>query len=179
MPRLLLALALLPFLGASTPPPAGPPDPAAFAGTWTLDAERSTAIDPWYRLTVEITPHDDGIDLVRAWRGSREGGAFRDSMRVVPGETVRGPAMGQWPDARHLGAYIAGDSTRTVETHWEDDGRTLVTESHVTLSVQQGTTSVRTYTEYRLSPEGDRLDVLELRSTRPRPLRYVFVRADA
>ena len=47
------------------------------------------------------------------------------------------------------------------------------------MSIQQGEQPIRIYTEYRLSPEGDRLDVLELRSTRPRPIHYVFTRADA
>jgi hypothetical protein len=48
----------------------------------------------------------------------------------------------------------------------------------VTLSIQQGTKQIRTYTEYRLAPDGDRLDVLQLRSTRPHPVHYVFHRTD-
>jgi hypothetical protein len=85
--------------------------------------------------------------------------------------------MAQWPDNRHLGAYIAGDHRKTVASRWEDDGRTLITESTLTVSTQQGERPIRIYTEYRLSPGGDRLDVLELRSTRPRPVHYVFTRA--
>jgi hypothetical protein len=155
------------------------PDADAMSGTWLLDEERSTAIDPWRNLSVEIVADGEGVILKRMWRGSREGGAFVDSVRLVPGSTVVSEPMGQWPDNRHLGAYIAGDRTKTVTSRWEDEGRTLVTETELTVSIQQGERPVRIYTEYRLSPEGDRLDVLELRSTRPRPIHYVFARADA
>lgn len=85
--------------------------------------------------------------------------------------------MIQWPDNRHAGVYIAGDRTKTVFSEWKDDGQTLATEATLEVSVQQGLRTVRIYTEYRLSPGGDRLDVLELRSTRPRPIHYVFFRS--
>lgn len=177
--RLLpFALTLVAFVTLASRPLSDAPDPA-FSGTWLLDKDRSTAIDPWLNLTVEIADADEAVILKRMWRGSREGGAFVDSVRLVPGSVVESEPMLQWPDNRHLGAYIAGDRTKTVASRWEDDGRTLVTESTLTVSTQQGERPIRIHTEYRLSPEGDRLDVLELRSTRPRPIHYVLARADA
>ena len=175
LPPLLLITALA--ITASGPVP-DPPD-APFAGTWVLDHDLSTAIDPWRNLSVEMAMDGDAVVLQRKWRGSREGGAFSDSVRLVPGTTVQSAPMLQWADERHLGAYIAGDRTKTVASHWADDGQTLITESTLTLSIQQGEQPIRIYTEYRLAPDGDRLDVLELRSTRPRPIHYVFTRADA
>lgn len=177
MPRLLplaLVLATVALL-ASRPLP----DADAMSGTWVLDKDLSTALDPWLNLSVEIAADGDGVILKKMWRGSREGGATTDSVRLVPGNTVVSGPMEQWPDNRHLGAYIAGDRTKSVTSRWEDGGRTLVTEAMLTVSIQQGEREIRIYTEYRLSPEGDRLDVLELRSTRPRPTHYVFFRADA
>lgn len=153
------------------------PADTAFAGRWQLDAERSTSVDPWRDFSVEIALDGDAVILKRLWRGSREGGATVDSVRVVPGGGMATAKLDQWPDNRHLGAYLAGDSTKTVTARWADEGRTLVTESTLTLSIQQGTRTVRIYTEYRLEPSGDELTVLELRSTRPRPLHYVFTRA--
>jgi hypothetical protein len=179
------ALALFvagPVWGTAIEPPSllqASPIESGFDGTWVLDPDLSTAIDPWRRLSIEIASDGEGVVLKRMWRGSREGGAFADSVRLVPGRTVESTPMGQWPDNRHLGAYIAGDRTKTVASRWEDEGHTLVTESELTVSTQQGERPIRIYTEYRLSPEGDRLDVLELRSTRPRPVHYVFTRADA
>lgn len=160
---------------ADAPPEAA----AAFAGSWQLDADRSTAIDPWRRLTLDLAFDGDAVIVERRWRGSREGGSTLDSVRVVPGGPAATAKLEQWPDNRHLGAYLAGDSTKTVTARWLDDGRTLATESRLTVSVQQGTQPIRIYTEYRLSPDGDRVDVLELRSTRPRPVHYVFRRSDS
>ncbi len=171
-------------LASTSPASVSSPRPSAvdatpFTGAWALDPERSRAIDPWRNLSLEIEADGDGVILKRLWRGSLEGGAATDSVRLVPGTTVRSAPMLQWPDERHLGVYITGDRTKTVASRWEDDGRTLVTESALTVSTQQGERPIRIYTEYRLSPEGDRLDVLELRSTRPRPIHFVFARAEA
>ena len=177
--RLSLLLLVATALAITTSLPALSQPDASLAGTWVLDHDASTAIDPWRNLTVEVTLDGDAVVLERQWRGSREGGAFSDSVRLVPGTTVRSEPMLQWPDERHLGAYIAGDRRKTVASHWADDEQTLVTESTLTLSIQQGERPIRIYTEYRLAPGGDRLDVLELRSTRPRPIHYVFTRADA
>jgi hypothetical protein len=180
LPCVLALLVAGPVCGRAIEPPPSPPfsliEPA-FDGMWVLDEDRSTAIDPWRRLRVEIDTDGEGVMLKRMWRGSREGGAFVDSVRLMPGSTVESAPMAQWPDNRHLGAYIAGDHRKTVASRWEDDGRTLITESTLTVSTQQGERPIRIYTEYRLSPGGDRLDVLELRSTRPRPVHYVFTRA--
>ncbi|HMB90926.1 MAG TPA: hypothetical protein VKP65_08770 [Rhodothermales bacterium] len=165
----LLALVLL-FLGMTDDP--------GFSGSWTYEAEGSTAIDPWRRLSMEIDRDGDAVILKRIWRGSREGGTAVDSAYVVPGGPAALVPLEQWPDNRHLGAYLAGDSTKTVTAHWDDEQRTLITESHLTVSIQQGTRHIRIYTEYRLSPDGNRLDVLELRSTRPKPIHYIFRRAD-
>ena len=173
--RLFLTLCLVLFAGAAA---AQAPSDPAWAGTWRLDRDRSTAVDPWRDLTVVLALDGDAVVLERRWRGSREGGTAVDAVRVVPGGAAAKAPLEQWPDNRHLGAYLAGDRAKTVRAWWKDDGHTLATESTLTLSVQQGTRDVRIYTEYRLSPGGDRLDVLELRSTRPRPLHYVFHRAD-
>ena len=172
-------LVLLLFVAVGLPVDAQPLPDARFAGTWALDADRSRAVDPWRSLSVEIELEGDAVVLERNWRGSREGGAFTDSVRLVPGQSVESDPMIQWGDERHLGAYIAGDRTKTVVSRWVDDGTTLITESTFRVSIQQGEHDVRVYTEYRLSPEGDRLDVLELRSTRPRPIHFVFSRAGA
>lgn len=182
---LVAGLAALALTACATLSPTGPPPAESssiatpLAGAWVLDKEASRAIDPWRNLRIEIAADGDGVVLKRIWTGSREGGAATDSVRLVPGATVRSAPMLQWPDERHLGVYITGDRTKTVASRWEEDGRTLVTESALTVSTQQGDRPIRIYTEYRLSPEGDRLDVLELRSTRPRPIHFVFARAEA
>lgn len=147
------------------------------SGSWVLDQSRSTAIDPWRNLSLEIDVTGDLVSLKRHWRGSREGGAFIDSVRVRAGGDAVKVEMEQWADNRHLGAYIGGDGTKTVTAQWVDGGKTLTTETHLILSVQQGEAPVRIYTEYRLSSDRNRLDVIEIRSTRPTPNYYLFTRS--
>ena len=118
----------------------------------------------------------DAVTVVRYWTGSREGGTSTDSVRVLTGGPAVTARMDQWADNRHLGAFLTADSSKSVTARVEDRGATLITESRVQLIVQQGEIPVRTYTEYHISPGGARLDVLELRSTRPAPIHYVFER---
>jgi hypothetical protein len=86
--------------------------------------------------------------------------------------------MTQWPDNRHIGAFLASDSSKSVSAAWLDDGQTLRVTTRLTVRISQGTTRIRTYSEYRVSPSGRHLVVLELRSTRPKPIRYTFERAE-
>lgn len=148
----------------------------AFSGSWRFDPTTSTSIDPWARLGLRIARDGDAVVVVRQWTGSREGGASTDSARFVPGGAPVRVRLDQWADNRHLGAFLTSDSSKVVVGRVEDDGATLVTESRLDVVVQQGEIPIRIYTEYRLSPGGNRLDVLELRSTRPAPIHYVFAR---
>ena len=115
---------------------------------------------------------------MRTWRGSREGGTFTDSSRIDVGGIASSTDLEQWPDNRHLGAYIAGDGTKKIEGWAEDDGRTLVTHATLRVTIQQGERDIRIYSEYRLSPDGDRVDLIELRSTRPTPVHCTFRREE-
>ncbi len=152
------------------------PDRAAFEGTWQLMQDRSTSVDPWRRLALDIQVESDRVTLHRIWSGNREAGTYVDSTTVRTDGTPARIAMGQWPDNRHLGAFLAGDSTKHVTARWLDDGRTLRMQTRLHVRTSQGTRPIRIYSEYRLSPDQTRLTLLELRSTRPRPLHYTFRR---
>ena len=167
--RALLLPVVLVVLGTA------PPD--AFDGTWVLDAERSTSVDPWNRLTLEIDAGPDRVTLQRIWSASR-GVQTVDSMTIPTDGARHAVAMPPWPDNRHLGVSLPADSTTHVAARWLDNGRTLQTTTHVDLRTSQGTRRVRTVREYRLAPNGDGVTVLELRSTRPRPIRYTFRRRE-
>jgi hypothetical protein len=52
----------------------------------------------------------------------------------------------------------------------------LRTEVHTPVEVSQGDVIMRITTEYRVSELGDKLTVIELHSSRNRPLVYVFNR---
>jgi hypothetical protein len=147
-------------------------------GTWRLVTAESSPIDPWNRLTVEIDAGPSRLSLVRRWHGPTDYTAV-DSMHVpVNGEAHRAP-LSEWPDNRHIGASVDSDRPRRVAAEWLDDGRTLRLTSRFWVETSQGTHRIRTYAEYRIAPDGDRLVVLKLRSTRPTPRRYVLARTAA
>ncbi len=149
----------------------------AFGGSWQIVQDRSTSVDPWRRLALDIQIERDRVTLKRIWSGNREAGTYVDSTTVRTDGTPARIAMEQWPDNRHLGAFLGGDSTKQVTARWLDDGRTLRMQTRLHVRTSQGTRPIRMYSEYRLSPDQTRLTLLELRSTRPRPLHYTFRRA--
>jgi len=153
-----------------------PLDPGAFYGTWQIIGDRSTSVDPWRRLRLEIRGQSGRVTLKRIWSGNREAGTYVDSVSVPTDGTPVTVAMGQWPDNRHLGAFLGPDSTKQVTAQWMDDGRTLRTQTRLRVRTSQGTRPIRIYSEYRIAPDSTHLTLLELRSTRPSPLRYVFSR---
>ncbi len=147
---------------------------ADLAGSWRVDPALSSAIDPLRRILLEIDLDGDALNIERTVTTGR-----RTSSQVYPlriGETVDVPVE-WWTGNRHIGAYIGGDGKETLKTEWIDGGDVLRVESHYTLASSQGETPVRSYYEYRLSPDGDELTVIELRSSRHLPIVHVFRRS--
>jgi hypothetical protein len=143
-------------------------------GAWTLLPDQSTAVDPWKSLSIEIEATRSRLRLRRVWRGNY-GFAAVDSVAVpIDGEFHQVP-LTQWSENRHIGVFVGPDSTKKVSATWLDEDQTLRVETLLPARTSQGTTPLRTYAEYRVGPRGV-LTVLELRSTRPRPIRYTFRR---
>ena len=147
------------------------------SGTWVINKERSTAIDPWTDLQIEIDATASHLTLKRTWAGYH-GYAVSDSMTIpIDGSSHQVP-MSKWHDNRHIGAFPTSESSKSVSACWLDEGQTLQVTNRLNLSVSQGNSQVRTHREYRVSPTGFYLSVLELRSTRPRPIRYTLEPTD-
>ena len=147
---------------------------APLAGSWDIDPAAGTAIDPWSRIHLDITIDGDAITIGRTFSAGR-----RVTSQVYPlklGETVAVPVK-WWAGNRHIGAYMGGDMTEKIRADWMDGGQTLKLESHYILSTSQGETPVRSTFEYRLSPDGRELTVIELRSSRNKPVVHVFHRS--
>ncbi|MFB6272298.1 MAG: hypothetical protein ABEL51_05315 [Salinibacter sp.] len=174
LPLLLLAGGLGAWQSPYLSDAAAPPD-ERLTDTWQLLKAESSPIDPWNTLTVEINAGPSRLTLLRRWHGPTDYTAV-DSIHVpIDGSAHRAP-LSEWPDNRHIGATVDPDRPRRVASEWLDDGRTLRVTSRFWVQVSQGTRRIRTDTEYRVAPDGDRLIVLERRSTRPRARRYVFER---
>jgi hypothetical protein len=143
------------------------------AGSWRIDLARSTELSPWkdYELTITTDGNAATIRRRLAW-GRRE---FSDEMTVNPAATATVP-VAMWPDNRHLGAYIGGDRTKRVRAEWLDSGRVLRLSTDLVLDTQQGARPVNILSDYKVTANGSQLILTELRSTRNRPVVYVFTR---
>ena len=77
-------------------------------------------------------------------------------------------------EQRHMAVYpTKGGVTHTI-AEWIDKGRTLRTESNTPVEVSQGDVNMRITSEYRIGEAGENLTLIELHSSRGRPLVYVF-----
>ena len=171
MMRLLSVLALLALLASAARLPAAD---HLLAGSWKIDLTRSTELSPWkdYDLTIAVDGPTITLQRRLAW-GRRE---FKDAMSFRTDRPEKVPVE-MWPDNRHLGAYIGGDRTKTVRAEWLDDQKVLRVQSDLVLDTQQGPRAVNILSNYKVSASGTLLTLTELRSTRNRPIVYVFTRA--
>jgi hypothetical protein len=146
----------------------------ALAGSWRIDLAHSTELSPWKDYELTITTDGNRATLHRrlAW-GRRE---FIDEMTVSPAAAATVPVP-MWPDNRHLGAYISGEHTKRVRAEWLDAGRVLRLSTDLVLDTQQGARAVNILSDYKVTANGAQLILTELRSTRNRPVVYVFTRA--
>lgn len=163
----LLILLLGGFTAASASP---------IAGVWRINLERSTELSPWrtYDLTIEVAGDDVTIKRKLAW-GRR---VYEDVTPVNVATPVNVVPADFWPDNRHLGAYMGGDKTKKIRAEWLDGRRLLRLSSDLVLDTQQGPRKVNILSDYKVSANGAQLTLTELRSTRNRPVVYVFERVN-
>lgn len=181
---LLLAVAAAPASPASAVAPhpsSAQPSAAArasdFNGTWKIDLHRSTELSPWKSLELTFDVRGDQVVLQRAFAWGRR--TFRETLDLDLRKEVNRVPTPWWPDNRHLGAYATGDQIKRVRAAWLDGGRLLRLSSDLTLETQQGEREVNILSDYKLSANGAVLTLTELRSTRNRPIVYVFTRVPA
>jgi hypothetical protein len=146
-------------------------------GTWQFDASRSTELSPWRSYTFTLTTAGDTVTISRQLGAGRRG--FADTMKIDLSRPDNVIPVAMWPDNRHLGAYVGGDHTKRVHGEWLDGGRVLRLSTDLVLSTQQGERAINILSNYQVSADGTRLTLTELRSTRHRPVVYVFTRAVA
>ena len=173
MKSLLLLLCLVAGLSARAAAPAT----TALVGTWRIDLARSTELSPWktFDLTIALAGDTVTLDRKLAW-GRRD---FTDRLIVDTAKPETTASIDWWADNRHLGAYIGDDHTRRVRPQWLDGGRILRLSTDLTLETQQGPRAVNILSDFKVSANGAQLTLTELRSTRNRPVVYIFNRVVA
>lgn len=152
-------------------------DGQALAGTWKIDLTRSTELSPWKSFELTITPQGSMVTIERKLTWSRR--EFIDRLELDTTKPVNALAIDWWSDNRHLGAYIGSSHTREVRHQWLDGGRILRLSTDLVLDAQQGPRAVNILTDFKVSASGTELTLTEIRSTRNRPVVYVFKRLAA
>ncbi|MCF7761463.1 MAG: hypothetical protein K9M98_13275 [Cephaloticoccus sp.] len=143
-------------------------------GSWRLDPAHSTDLSGWKAYDLDITIQGDVVTLTRKFAAGR-----RTFVVVTPvdlSKAVNVVPVSWWPDNRHIGAYIGGDKTERVRGEWLDDGRVLRLNTDLVLATQQGSRPVNILRNFTISTNGRQLTLIELRSTRTRPIVYTFQR---
>jgi hypothetical protein len=147
-----------------------------FAGYWKTDTEKSTALDPWRRIDMEISVEGDSVTIIRHYdAGKRKADETMALDTSVPSQVIQTEG---WWDNRHIGAYLGNDHKQTVAPKWLDNGQTLQLNIDLVLETSQGETPVRIYRELRLSDDGQRLTDLQIRSSRNLPVVRVYTKSE-
>jgi hypothetical protein len=144
------------------------------AGHWRLLPERSTDLSGWKALDLNITIEGDVVTLQRNFAAGRR--TFEDVTPIDLTKADNVIPVSMWPDNRHIGAYIGGDKTKNVHGQWLDGGRVFRLNTDLVLTTQQGDRQVNILDNFTISTNGKQLTLIELRSTRTRPVVYVFER---
>jgi len=163
LPVILLLLLPLSALAATSP----------LEGRWRLDRTRSTALDGWHEWDLVISLAGSQVSLKHDMKWGRTD--FSATNTVDTAQPVTLPAFFR-VEQRHMALYPAKGQPTPVRAAWLDAGRTLRLEADAPIEISQGQAVMRIYAEYRLV-EGDReLLLIELHSSRPRPLIYRFTK---
>lgn len=168
--RFLLLLAC----AAAAVAAAAPANPSPLAGRWRIDPARSTELSPWKSLDLTLAVEGNTLRIQRdlAW-GRR---TFSDTMTLDLAKPENTVPVEWWADNRHLGAYLGDQKTKRVRAETLDQGRLLRVSADLVLETQQGPREVNILSDYKVSASGAVLTLTELRSTRSRPVVYVFKR---
>lgn len=144
------------------------------AGAWRLQPELGTNLAAWRALDLFIKVDGDHVTLTREFAAGRR--TFSDITALDVSKPATVIPVEMWPDSRYLGVNIGGDKTKTVSGQWIGGGHVLRLNTDVVLATQQGDHPVNVLGTYTVSTNGERLTLIEMRSTRTQPLVFVFKR---
>jgi hypothetical protein len=140
-------------------------------GRWRLDTTLSSALDGWQAMDLVITRQESEVAVTHEmrWRTTRldATNVFNTAQSVTLSDFFR-------VEQRHMAVYPTKGGHSHANSTWLDDGKTLRVEILTDVEVSQGDVTMRIYQEYRVSELNETLTLIELHSTRNRPLVYVF-----
>jgi hypothetical protein len=148
-------------------------------GSWKLVPEKSTDIDLYGTLSIDIRNDGPKLVLIRTWGAGR---SFRDSISLAVGGTVnRIPVTKRvFPSNVFMGLAMVAGSTREIKAYRTSDTEIRLEEAF-TLRGSQGEGAVTATHSFTVVPEKGLLTYEIKRSTRPSdpPVRFLLSRAGA
>ena len=166
MKRLLFCLLFSVLLSAA---PAASP----LEGRWRFDKASSTALDGWHEWDLVIGVTGNQVSLQHDMKWGRTTFSATNVLDLTQAAVL--PNFFR-VEQRHMALYPAKDATATVRASWLDSQRTLRLEGDLPVEISQGQATMRLYSEYRLLEGDNELLLIELHSSRPRPLVYHFTK---
>lgn len=145
-----------------------------FSGQWRLDPKRSSAVDPWRSIELQISVEGDQARVTELMTTGRR--SAEQAFEIDLSQGANEVPFEWWAGNRHIGAFAGINAVKRISGERLDGGRTLRLESTFDLHTSQSETPAREYSEYRISDDGKTLTRITLRSTRPLPLVHVFDR---
>lgn len=148
-----------------------------FNGKWQLIKSKSSEIDLYGTLSLEIGLNQDSLSIIQKW-GTRR--SFVDSLDLLTDGSVNEIATSGrvWPTNVFMGVSMQVGSTRQITARWENQGKALRLEEVATVLASQGAKQIKTIHLLRLSDERGILTYEISRETRNSDkISYVLKRA--
>lgn len=168
-------LLLLQFLIVIPPVCFSSGDPR-LSGRWEMIPQKSSEIDLYATLALELRPSGTSITVLTVWGKGR---AYRDSLTLTAGIRASVPVTNRvFPSNVFMGLMMIPGTERSVLATWTDGGSTLRIEETYPLHGSQGVQTERAVHTFSLGADEETLVYILERSTRTAgpQLRYVFKR---
>ena len=149
-----------------------------FDGKWELIREKSTEIDLYRNLTIEIQQSNSTVTIIQKW-GTRR--SFSDTLNLTTGGVVNQVPVRDrvWATNVFMGISTAVGTSRQIKANWENDGKTLRLQDDYTVLASQGKRQISSEHIYTLSEDKEILTFEIHRSTREMgtQIKYLLKRA--
>jgi hypothetical protein len=155
-------------------------DPS-FIGSWKYLPEKSTEIDLYNTMSVQIQQRGGGILFIHQWGAGR---AYADTVVVndLTGKATERKEITSrvFPTNVFMGLMMPRGAIRTIGAKYDKKNSVLLLDEHYPLRGSQGEIPEHVESSYRLSSDKQVLTLTIARSTRAQspPIVYTFTKAD-
>jgi hypothetical protein len=149
----------------------------ALTGKWEMIPHKSSDIDLYGTLSVEIRQSGALVTVINTWGKGR---SIRDSLRLATDGSTTRMRVNSWvfPSNVFMGLMMPVGTERLFKTLWENGGSVLRIEEQYSIHGSQGVSRANAVHTYVLAADGETITYTIERSTRKSgpPVRYVLKR---